>query len=888
MLLGLSVVAMIAGVLLLGGSAHAAGQSPAGEKPALILDSYSLFRCHFEQNGLFVKREDGSWWPRKPVGGGAPRENWQAIDFDDSDWPTMPGPFFSTGRYSRYGFTFRTGIPQSLSMICLRGSFEVTDPAKIGKLKLTLSFRGGAVVYVNGKEIKRSHLPDGKLDGLTLAEPYPKETYVKPDGSIIRGGWQDPDKNKARVEKRIRHIRGLVVPQKILRKGKNVLVIELHSAPYHELTLTKTRRGGYKFYGFRGAPGHSHWLTIGLPGLSLTASGDGVLPALTRPEGFQVYAQSPLRVVYDTDYALAGAGPKPLRIIGARNGSFAAQLVVARDKAISDLRATVTELKTDDGKHTIPASALRLRYPQPTGAAPNGYLRLHGGDSRSTYVKVFDALSDVLPKEIPIRAKKTRGNRPISYGAVQPVWLTVDVPADAAAGVYTGALTVQADGLDATAVPVRVEVTSWTVPPPHLWRTHVGFFQSPESVSLHYGTEMWSDKHFEHLDKSLEALARAGDKTVYVTLIAKTDVGNSQTMLRWTKQADGSLKPDFSVVDRYLALVKKHYVKPPVVCFYVWDRPFGGGYFGKKAKKYKAPEVSVVDTKTGEASLRKIPAYDKAEARTFWKPAADGIAERLRKLGWMGSLMLGVGDDFIPSKTVVKLWRDLLPTARWVSMGHSTRGGIHGTKVGYCTVVWSASWAPGPSRGRRYGWQRRDLVCHYDRDSWRRGAQDQLLMLSHLAGERNITGSQRGFGRLSGDFWRVKGGQGRDGAISARYPDSSKGQLQIRANPYLWPGPDGARSTVRLEMLREGLIDCEARITVEVALLDKTMRAKLGEEKAKEFQALLDRKTNWTRRAGGAIGALQYVNSDWRGLRAKIFAAAAEVERIVGRPAAKR
>ena len=78
-------------------------QEIAGPKRLQILDSYGLFRCSFEQNGLFVKREDGSWWPREPKGGGAPPENWQAVDFDDSDWPTMPGPFFPYGRYWRYG-----------------------------------------------------------------------------------------------------------------------------------------------------------------------------------------------------------------------------------------------------------------------------------------------------------------------------------------------------------------------------------------------------------------------------------------------------------------------------------------------------------------------------------------------------------------------------------------------------------------------------------------------------------------------------------------------------------------------------------------------------------------------------------------------------------------
>jgi hypothetical protein len=182
---------------------------------------------------------------------------------------------------------------------------------------------------------------------------------------------------------------------------------------------------------------------------------------------------------------------------------------------------------------------------------------------------------------------------------------------------------------------------------------------------------------------------------------------------------------------------------------------------------------------------------------------------------------------------------------------------------------------------RTHGWARGHLVAHFDRDSWRSASQAQLLRLAYLAGERNITGQQRGFGRLSGDFWPVKEGQGRDGAISSRYPTASKGQLQIRMDPYLWPGPEGAVSTVRLEMMREGLMECEARITVEAALLEETSRARLGEGRAKAYQALLDERTRWLRGAGGVAGEQMFIGSDWQDRNARLFAAAAEVNRLL-------
>jgi hypothetical protein len=392
---------------------------------------------------------------------------------------------------------------------------------------------------------------------------------------------------------------------------------------------------------------------------------------------------------------------------------------------------------------------------------------------------------------------------------------------------------------------------------------------------------MWSDKHFEYLERALKLLGSIGNKTVYVSCIAKTDVGNSGTMLRWVKKGDG-YEPDFTAVDRYLGLAKKYLVNPPVVCFYVWDRPFGGGYFGRENRAYTPPEVSLVDPNTGKSSLVKAPAYDQDAAKGFWKPAAEGIRSRLEKLGWSGSLILGVGDDCIPGPPVLKLWKELLPDARWVSMSHAIHSHFHKiVPVGYATTVWGPRWYP----KAKYGWRRKDLVCHFDRDSWRRGIQTQFLVLSYLAGERNITGGQRGFGRQSADFWPVieyrRGNRTGKRSIAGRYP-GNKGQLSIRMNPYLAPGPNGHVSTVRFEMIREGLQECEARIFIESALLDDAKRAKLGKDLVARCERLLAKRIRAYQTAGGIDGQIAFLGAGRRERNAGLFRLAAEVDDALG------
>jgi hypothetical protein len=87
--------------------------------------------------------------------------------------------------------------------------------------------------------------------------------------------------------------------------------------------------------------------------------------------------------------------------------------------------------------------------------------------------------------------------------------------------------------------------------------------------------------------------------------------------------------------------------------------------------------------------------------------------------------------------------------------------------------------------------------------------------------ELNITGRQRGLGRVGADFWwaiKDKRGQ-RRGTVTDRYPQSLWRNLDLKSC-LLAPGPAGAVATARYEHLREALQECEARIAIEEAILD--------------------------------------------------------------------
>jgi len=108
--------------------------------------------------------------------------------------------------------------------------------------------------------------------------------------------------------------------------------------------------------------------------------------------------------------------------------------------------------------------------------------------------------------------------------------VTVNVPADAAPGMYEGTLAVAG-----RQIPVKLTVAGWTLPKPADYETYVDFIESPESVALRYDVPLWSDKHFALLGSCFDQLGKIGNKTLFLPLAAMANLGNEHTIVRWIK-----------------------------------------------------------------------------------------------------------------------------------------------------------------------------------------------------------------------------------------------------------------------------------------------------------------------------------------------------------------
>jgi len=265
-------------------------------------------------------------------------------------------------------------------------------------------------------------------------------------------------------------------------------------------------------------------------------------------------------------------------------------------------------------------------------------------------------------------------------------------------------------------------------------------------------------------------------------------------------------------------------------------------------------------------------------------------------------MLFGIATDAVPTKAEVEFFADLAPGVPWV--GHSHHGFTHRANfklhgvvpIAYETRVWHTYFSSDPAKPR-YGWNNPILVAEYNRAR----NLDRLppTKWRHIA-ELNITGSQRGIGRLGADNWRaIRDPKGqRKGKVADRYPQSSWRNLDLYTS-LLAPGPDGPVATARLAFLREGVQECEARIFIEKAMTDDNLAAALGDDLAKRCREALQERslywwtaqtnlqltgpiykyaTAWRTRAGVA-GHTWFIGSGWQRRSRALYGLASEVAR---------
>jgi len=865
----------------------AGADTPPADSRVVVLDTYSVWRLHCTLAPPVLASGERvdlkiAWLNFVTP---APAENWHRPDFDDGTWHRGP-----------VTLACKSAL---VSRLCLRGKFTVTHPSAVKGLSLSAAYHGGLIVWVNGKELRRQHV----AAGAALAEGPAGEK---------------------------RDLTDLAIPVDRLRKGVNVIGLEILRAPYAERPKKGTLEDKREVELYEENP--CEILSARLS----ASSGAGLIPNAVRPEGFQVWNADTMAVDFGLDRGDRAEPLRPVTIVGARNGLFTGKVVVGSTRPIHGLKVTSRDLSGPGG--AIDASHVRIRYGLKWGRQALVHrVRNPRPSPYPTWANRLGALAPEAPETFEVQAptrgrysagfEKTSGRvEPVS-GAVVPVWITVKTPAHVSAGTYTGKVTIAAEGEKPVDVPVELQVADWTLPGTQDFRTWTDIIQCPDTLALEYKVPLWSDRHFELIARSFSIIGETGSRTVYIPLIAHTNFGNEESMVRWIDRKD-HYEYDFSVMERYLDVAEKNMGPPKALIFVVWDvymmgaadetadsyRRYRQGQIARHVSRKggtfnHGPMVTLLDPATGKTENVGLPRHAEATAsKTLWKPLFDELRQRLRKRNLEKRMMLGVECDAWATKQEHQLFHEITNGASWVIQsheGHPPDKRVHGiSPVGYQARVWGVSFSDAmaypPTRRRstsksQGGWKQPGLVAQFDRFM---REDHPNVRWRHLA-ESIITGGQRGPGRLGGEYWRaVRDRRGeRRGRAFERYPESTWRNLHI-TDALLAPGPKGPVATDRLEAYQE----CEARIVIERALGDKTLHGRLGQDLARRceeylharhmmmwlslsnLQLYLGRKGRrylayeW-RPLPNLCGSRWFLCSNWRQRTAQVYSLAGEVTR---------
>ncbi|MDD4888798.1 MAG: hypothetical protein PHU85_02620 [Phycisphaerae bacterium] len=786
----------------------------------------------------------------------APQAGWEATAFDDYGWPRSRLTWLGPNAFGRF----------SSAALCLRGKFQVTDPAAVDGLFLTIKYYGGVRVFLNGREVARQHLPAGELAADTPAEMYPREAYLDEKGAINPMGdgeyhWNSmtPEVRKdceARRAKRVRVLGPIKLPADAMRKGLNLLTVEVRRSeyPFEAIRWFKQPEGVTKPF----------WIPMNIFDLRLQAAGSGAVANVARPKGLQVWSEDTDDRICTLDYGDTGEGLRPVRIVGARNGLFCGQFVIGSDQAFAGVKVTAGDLKAAKGSGLIPAAKATLLYARPDIS----YYAL------PTW---FDGLEPAPPADVPV----AKGG-----GALLPVLVRIAVPKDAPAGDYRGEAVVTVAGADAVKVPVELSVADWTLPDPKDYRTYVGVYQSPTSLAMQYKVNEWSEEHWKLMEKSFALLARVGNRLVNVTVVDRTQFGNDEGMVYWIRKADGSYAYDFKVFDRYMDLAQKYFPSLDYVALHVWH---SGGWETRKADQQNS--VTVVDEKTGAREHVQVPVFGTEESKKFWKPFLEAAQDRLAKRGLPKAMILGILSDGTAPKEVFTAFNAITPGgAKWMRGCHSGTYSDHPDALpgGGVTVLHEFCYGqplevakPASPYYKQRWWPGTDYE--------RMGNHDTGVALSWYreTGLTSLMRRTRGVGRICLDFFDVAGGAQRGGVGSSltiynRWPQSSCAQREPSLKKMVWAGPDGAATTMRYEAFCEGVQFAEALIVVSEAIDAKA--AALGADRVEAYRQLLT--DLWRREVRGGWGSpLRPNHEGWQDITRRLLDAAAESTTI---PSGKR
>lgn len=228
---------------------------------------------------------------------------------------------------------------------------------------------------------------------------------------------------------------------------------------------------------------------------------------------------------------------------------------------------------------------------------------------------------------------------PVAANTVQPVWISIQVPATAKPGKYTGHIIIKAD--KNYRLPYSVQVINKTLPPASEWSYHLDLWQHPAAVARVHDVPLWSKEHYAFMRPYYEMLAKAGQKCITTSIMNEPwghqTYDDFPSLIKWIKHTDGSWSYDYTLFDEYVSFVMSCGITKQINCYSMVPWSLSFGYYDEKAGR-----DTVLKAAIGSAAY-----YN------HWIPMLQSFALHLKKKGWFGITTIAMDERPMKDMQVV-------------------------------------------------------------------------------------------------------------------------------------------------------------------------------------------------------------------------------------------
>ena len=445
-----------------------------------------------------------------------------------------------------------------------------------------------------------------------------------------------------------------------------------------------------------------------------------------------------------------------------------AQIVLWSEIGTENVTVSVSDL-TDGGTGVIDASNIKPQFV--------GYVLADDGANgcSSNLSRPVSSVPDVLDITPQVN---------IAPQNAQPIWITLDVPAQTPAGDYSGTVTVT-DGATTLDFTLDVEVLSRTLPAPADWAFHLDLWQNPWSVARYHNVTPWSQEHLDLLEPLLTMLANAGQKCITTTLVNRAWGGQTYdaygTMVEWTKHTGGTWSYDFSLFDQYVQLCDSVGLTEQINCYSMvpWGNNFE--YYDEASDSYQTLSAAPGTT----------------EYNDHWTPFLQAFRTHLIAQDWLNRTAIAM-DERSESElqAVIDLVNANAPELM-IAMAGSYHTSIEADIDDFC--FWIGGMNPGTPAIAQTRTARGQFTTFYTMCGHQANAPNnftysppaQQAWLGWYAAKMDMSG----FLRWAYNSWVA------DPLVDTRHTSFQAGDC-FQVYP-------GARSSIRFEQLRDGIEDYE-------------------------------------------------------------------------------